>query len=249
MNMKKIIGCVKKADNDYKMIKDKDRICVGVSGGKDSMLLLVALHYYSLTCKKNHEKNFEVVGVHLEMGFENMNFEQVDSFCKDKGIEFHHYPTEIYEILKKQANDDGTLKCSLCSKFKKALVIAGAKAHNCNRVAFAHHADDAIETLFMNAIYGGRLATFKPSMFLTNTEMDFIRPFVYAFESDIIRTMDNNDIPVVKSTCPMDGHTKRQETKEILQQLYEQYPMSKENFLLMLHNKDKIDLWEKANDN
>ncbi len=246
--MKKIIGCIAKADKDYNMIQDNDCIAVGVSGGKDSMLLLVALHYYSKTCKLNKTKNFEVVGVHVEMGFENMNFDEVDEFCSKKGIKLIHYPSKIYEILQLQANPDGSLKCSLCSKFKKATVISGAKENGCNKVAFAHHGDDAIETLFMNAIYGGRLATFKPSMYLTNTEIDFIRPFVYAFENDINQALINNKIPLVKSTCPMDGHTKRQDTKELLQQLYKTYPMAKDNFLLMLHNQKQLDLWVKSND-
>ncbi len=246
--MKKIIGCIAKADKDYEMINDGDRICVGVSGGKDSMLLLTALYYYRKTCRMNKVKNFEVVGIHVEMGFENMNFEEVDNYCKNIGIEFYHYPSKIYEILKIQAKEDGTLKCSLCSKFKKATVISAAKEYHCNKVAFAHHGDDAIETLFMNAIFGGRLATFKPSMYLTNTQMHFIRPFVYAFESDISNAMITNNIPIVKSTCPMDGYTKRQDTKELLHKIYTDYPMAKENFLLMLHNQKQLDLWVKGND-
>lgn len=246
MSMKKIVGCIRRADQDYHMIQDNDRIAVGVSGGKDSMLLLLALHYYQKNCEFNHIKKFEVVGIHVEMGFPDMDFSAVDQFCQEKGIEFHHYPSQIYDILKIQANEDGSLKCSLCSKFKKATVITAAKEHNCNRVAFAHHADDAIETLLMNAIYGGRLATFKPHMYLTNTEMDFIRPFVYAFESDITNAANATGVPVIKSTCPMDGYTKRQDTKEMLQSLYKAYPMAKENFLLMLHNKEKLDLWEKS---
>ncbi len=244
MGMKKIIGCIRKADQDYHLIQNDDRIAVGVSGGKDSMLLLLALHYYRETCRLNHIKNFSVIGIHVEMGFPGMDFHAAEEFFKKKEIEFHHFPSHIYEILKLQANEDGSLKCSLCSKFKKATVIAAAKEYHCNRVAFAHHADDAIETLLMNAIYGGRLATFKPHMFLTHTEMDFIRPFVYAYESDITAAAEELHLPVVSSTCPMDGFTKRQEAKELLQNLYQHYPMAKENFLLMLHNQKQLDLWK-----
>ena len=244
MSIKKIVGCIKKADEHYNLIQEGDRICVGVSGGKDSMLLLYAIDLYRKSCLRNNSKKFEVIGIHINLGFPNMNFSTVDAFFKSKNIEFDHVDSQVYEILKLQANEDGSLKCSLCSKFKKATVISAAQERNCNRVAFAHHADDAIETLFMNSIYGGRLATFKPSMFLTNTKMDFIRPFVYVYEKDISNAIIQAEIPVVQSTCPMDGFTKRQETKEFLENLYVKYPMAKDNFLLMLHNSDKVDLWK-----
>ena len=244
MSIKKIVGCIKKADEHYNLIQENDRICVGVSGGKDSMLLLYALELYRKSCVRNETKNFEVIGIHIKLGFPNMDFTKVIDFFASKNIPFYQFDSQVYEILKLQANDDGSLKCSLCSKFKKATVISAAQEHNCNRVAFAHHGDDAIETLFMNAIYGGRLATFKPSMFLTNTQMDFIRPFVYVYEKDIVSAITQANIPIVQSTCPMDGFTKRQETKELLEDLYQKYPMAKDNFLLMLHNSDKVDLWK-----
>lgn len=244
MSMKKVLGCIKKADNDYNLIQENDRICVGVSGGKDSMLLLYALHLYQKTCVRMKTKNFEVIGIHIQMGFPDMDFQPAIDFFKEKEIPFYEYDSKIYEILKIQANEDGSLKCSLCSKFKKATVIDAAKKEGCNKVAFAHHGDDAIETLLMNAIYGGRLATFRPKMYLTNTEMNFIRPFVYAYESDITNAINEAHVPIIKSTCPMDGHTKRQEAKELLESLYSKYPSAKENFLLALHNSDKVDLWK-----
>lgn len=237
--MKKVLGCIRKADHDYHFIEANDRIAIGVSGGKDSMLLLYCMHLY----QKIAPVKFEIIGVHIEMGFEGMDFKEVDRFCMEKGIKIHHDPSKIYEILKLHALDDGRLPCSLCSKFKKGAVIKVSKELGCNKVAFAHHGDDAIETLFMNAIYGGRIATFSPSMFLTNTEITFIRPFVYAFEKDIKKAVKESGVPVVQSTCPMDGFTKRQEFKEMLQKLYKDYPMAKENFLLMLHNDTKTDLW------
>ena len=86
------------------------------------------------------------------MGFPNMDFSEADAFCKKNGIELYHEPSDVYEILKLNKTDDGRLQCSLCSKFKKALVIDGAKKYRCNKVAFAHHGDDAVETLFMNMI-------------------------------------------------------------------------------------------------
>ncbi len=249
MIIKRILGKMRKADRDFNLIEDKDRIAVGVSGGKDSMLLLYCLSLYSNIARNHFNRHIEIVGIHIKMGFPNMDFSAVTEFCKKHNIEFHIIDSRIYDILKIQANDDGTLKCSICSKLKKGAVIQEAIRLQCNKTAFAHHADDAIETLFLNAIYGGRLATFSPTMFLTNTKMTFIRPFVYTFEKEIKRAFKEVDIPIVKSTCPMDGHTKRQDIKELLNNIYHQFPSSKENFLLMLHNQKKLDLWTKIEDN
>lgn len=239
---------MRKADLDFNLMQDGDRIAIGISGGKDSMLLLYCMALYRNIALRHMEKKIEIVGIHIKMGFPNMDFSSVETFCKENNIEFHDIDSRIYDILKIQANEDGTLKCSICSKLKKGAVINEAKKLNCNKTAFAHHADDAIETLFLNAIFGGRLATFAPQMYLTNSEMTFIRPFVYCFESDIKKAIQETTVPIVKSTCPMDGHTKRQDMKELLENIYKTYPSSKENFLLMLHNQKQLDLWVKKSD-
>lgn len=244
MKLQDILRSIRKADQDYHLIEDGDCIAVGVSGGKDSMVLLAALHMYS----KFPEKNFRVVGIHVKLGFPNMDFQAVVDFCKQTGIEFHMEDSQVYEILQKYPDKNGRIKCSLCSKFKKATVIEAAKKYGCNKTAFGHHGDDAVETLLLNAIHGGRIATFKPKMYLTNTQMMFIRPLIYCYEADILNAQRNNDIPYVKSTCPNDGYTQRQEMKEMLQDLYEKYPSAKGNFLYMLSNEQQVDLWHKENE-
>ena len=180
------------------------------------------------------------------MGFPDMDFSEVDAFCKKNQIELYHEPSDVYEILKLNKTEDGRLQCSLCSKFKKALVIDGAKKYGCNKVAFAHHGDDAVETLFMNMVYGGKIATFTPKMYLTRTEMNFIRPLVYAYESDIISAVEEAHIPVVTSTCPADKHTKREEFKQLLNELYQKYPQAKSNLLTSLSNEKNTLLWKKT---
>ncbi len=244
MNVQTILRKIRRADHDYHLITDGDVIAVGVSGGKDSMVLLCALHMYS----KFKDKNFKVVGIHIEMGFPNMDFAQVDQFCKTWGIELHHYPSQIYAILKRNLAKNGALQCSLCSKFKKATVITAAKELGCTKVAFGHHSDDAVETLFLNMIHGGKIATFLPKMYMSRTDTTFIRPLIYCHENDIVQAQKSNDIPFVKSTCPNDGFTQRQDIKELLQKLYVEYPMAKGNFIYMLHNKEQIALWDKEND-
>ncbi|MFQ7538229.1 MAG: tRNA 2-thiocytidine biosynthesis TtcA family protein [Clostridium sp.] len=213
MELHTILGDIRKADQDYHLIDDGDRIAVGVSGGKDSMVLLTALHMYS----KFADRNYEVVGIHIKLGFPNMDFSEVEAFCKEQGITFHQFDSKVYEILKRNPDKEGRIKCSLCSKFKKATVIDAAKKLNCTKVAFGHHSDDAVETLLMNAIHGGKLATFLPKMYMSRTDTTFIRPLVYSYESDILSALERNQIPFVKSTCPNDGYTERQAMKDMLQ--------------------------------
>lgn len=247
MSVKKILGSIRKADQDFNLINEGDRIAVGVSGGKDSVLLLYALSLYQKVAKKVYNKNFEVIGIHIDLGFGNMNFNEVDQFFLNNKTTLIHEPSKIYDILKLHLKDN-KIQCSLCSKFKKGAVNNVAKRLNCNKVAFAHHADDAIETLLMNAIYGGRLATFSPMMHLSDSNITFIRPFSYVFESDIKKAVKEINLPIVTSTCPRDGFTQRQEAKEMLHYIYHKYPSAKKNFLLMLTNEKQLDLWHIVND-
>ncbi len=241
--LRDILGCIKKADEDYHLINDGDKIAVGVSGGKDSVLLLYAMNAYKRMCEKT--KKFEIVGLHILMGFPNMDPTPMVNYFKDLNIPFELIPSQAYDILKANVQNNGRLPCSICSKIKKAVVIESALSLGCNKVAFAHHGDDAIETLMMNMIFGGRIATFKPKMFLDRSKITFIRPFVYVRESLISKSFKKLDLPLVPSTCPNDKHTERENMKVMLKELYHKYPMCKDNFLLMLHNLEKLDLWEK----
>lgn len=241
--MSKVLGFLRKADNEFNLIKDGDKIAVGISGGKDSIVLLKALQLYKYYSKKN----YEFIGIHIKMGFENMDFNPVIDFCKKQEIDFYLEESNppIYQVLQKNLTNQGKLPCSICSRMKKAAINDAAHKYHCNKVAFAHHGDDAVETLLLNAIYGGRLATFKPKMYLTNTELEFIRPLIYVRENDIERTASNLKLPIITSTCPNDKTTKRQDIKELLNDIYKKYPQSRENFLYMLSNIEKIQLWDK----
>lgn len=239
--LRRILGCIKRADEEYKLIEDGDKIAVGVSGGKDSVLLLYALNAYKRMVEK--EKTFEIIGLHINLGFPNMDLAPLKDYFSNMNIPFEVEDTDIAKILELNRANNGRLPCSICSRMKKAVIIKFAKEHNCNKVSFAHHGDDAIETLLMNAIYGGRIATFSPKMYLDRSEITFIRPFVYARENEITKSANKVEVPIVKSTCPNDKETQRAEMKKMLHNLYHNYPTAKDNFLLMLHNPSKLDLW------
>lgn len=243
--MRKVLSCIKKADRDYQMIEENDKIAVGISGGKDSIVLLYGLYLY----QKFSQKKFDILAIHLKLGFEGMDMKPVVAWCDDLGIPLIQVETDVFKILKIQASAEGRLPCSLCSKFKKGHVIDEAIKHGCNKIAFAHHGDDAVETLFLNMIYGGRIATFRPKMYLTRKKVTFIRPLLYVFENDIRCAVDNDRLPVVPSTCPMDKHTQREEIKNMLDQMYKQYPTARDNFMTMLSNQKQVDLWFKSDKN
>lgn len=238
--MQKILKYLRKADQDYHLIKANDKVAIGVSGGKDSMLLLKALSEY----QKFKHKNFEIIAIHLKMGFPNMDSSIIEDYCKQFDIPYYEEEVPIYEILKHYEKQDGRLDCSRCSNLKRGAIVNAAKEHNCTKIAFAHHGDDAVETFLLNAIYGGKLSTFQPKIHYADNEISFIRPLVYVHEKDIISAVKRLGIPIVKSTCPQDGNSRRQDMKELLDQLYKQYPESRKNLLSMLSNS-AIHLWDK----
>ena len=240
--MKKILAQIRKADNMFNLIEDGDKIGIGLSGGKDSSLLLYAMYLYRFLYENTYHKSFEIVGIHIDLNFGEDDTEPLNEWFSQYPIDIHYESSKIKDILELNLNK-GRIDCSLCSTLKKGAVVKTAKSLGCNKVAFAHHGDDAIETLLMNMIYGGRIATFDPKMYLSNSEITFIRPFCLCYESDIRKTVKQLDIPIVRSGCPNDGNTKRQEIKELLHSIYHSYPQAKSNFLLSLYNKEQLNLY------
>ncbi len=243
IGVKTLLSKIKRADRDYGLIDENDVIAVGISGGKDSTLLLYALDAY----RKISPKTFRVIGIHLNLNFGEDDFSVISSFFVEHRIPLYTVNTDVAQRLESHKTQDGRVPCSLCSRFKKAAVIAEAKRHGATKVAFAHHADDAVETLLLNLIYGGKVNTFEPKMLLSESKMTFIRPFIYIHESEIIANVQELRLPVIRSGCPMDGHTQRQSMKQLLTQLYEDYPQSKGNLLKALHNPSQLKLWDPEN--
>lgn len=240
--MKKILAQVRKADQMYQMIENGDRIAVGLSGGKDSSLLLYTLYLYRFLSRNTYQKDFELIGIHIDLNFGEDDINPLLEWFGQYDIKIECEESKIADILKLNLHKE-KIDCSLCSTLKKGAVIRKAKELGCNKVAFAHHADDAIETLLMNMIYGGRVATFDPKMYLDHSETTFIRPFCLSFESEIAKTCRQLEIPIIKSGCPNDGYTQRQEIKELLHSIYHKYPQAKENFLLSLYNEEHLNLY------
>ena len=242
MTMKKILSDMRKADEMFDLIQDKDRIAVGLSGGKDSSLLLYSLYRYRFLFENTYHKSFEIIGIHINLNFQEEDITPLLTWFQRYQLPIINEKSQIADILDLKRHK-GKIDCSLCSKLKKGAVIATAKANGCNKVAFAHHYDDAIETMFMNMIYGGRIATFDPKMYLEDSNITFIRPFALAYESDIAKTVRQLQIPIIRSGCPNDGYTKRADIKKLIHQIYHEYPSAKDNFRRALYNKEQLNLY------
>ena len=234
--LRSILGLIRKADQKFDFFHENDKVMIGVSGGKDSMVLLKALSLY----KEFKCVNFEIAPAILDLGFPGFDAEPIKEYVKTLGLELKVVDSkEVFQILKIQQKDAPNLPCSICSRMKKAAINKTAKELGCNKVAFAHHGDDAVETLLMNAIFGGRVATFQPKMHLDRADIEFVRPLILCHEKDIIKCQKEEGIPSFPSHCPNEGVTMRTEMKELLKKLYKKYPIAKENFFLMMENYDK----------
>jgi tRNA(Ile)-lysidine synthase TilS/MesJ len=235
--MKQILGGMRKAIEEYDMIQENDKIAVGVSGGKDSMLLLYALKLY----QKFSPVKYELAGVTVSLGFKDFDLSPVVSFCQRIDVPYHIIETDIEEIVFNVRREKNP--CSLCSKMRNGALHNRIKEMGFNKVALGHHADDVIETMFLSMLYSGRIATFKPVTYLSNKDIHNIRPFIFLKEAQVIGTIKENNIPVIESPCIMDKSSKRHEVKSILKNIYKDVPEGRERLLQAIKNKDQYDLW------
>lgn len=215
--MRRILSYLRRAVDDYKMIQDGDKIAVGLSGGKDSILTMLAL----ANLRRFYPNKFELIAITLDMGLEGFDVTPLRKLCEENNVEYHVEKTHIKEIvfdIRKEKNP-----CSLCANLRRGILYDTAKKMGCNKVALGHHMDDAMETLFMSLIYEGRIHTFSPVTYLSRKDIHIIRPMVYVPEKEVKRYIKQNEIAVVKSTCPADGETKREYIKDLI------YKLNKEN--------------------
>lgn len=235
--MKQVLGRLRKAVNDYEMINEGDKIVVGVSGGKDSMTLLYALSLY----RRFSPEKFELTAVTLSMGYKNFDTKTIQDFCKKIDVPYNIIQTDIAKIVfdvRKESNP-----CSLCANMRRGALHNEVARLGYNKIALGHHADDAIETMFLSMLYEGRINTFKPVTYLTRKQIYNIRPFIYVQEKQIKEVVKKHNIPVVENPCPMDKQTKREEIKQIMKYIYKKVPKGKERILHSIKNKDNFKLW------
>ena len=220
--MNKILSLTRRCVEDYEMIQPGDRIAVGVSGGKDSMVLLMAL----AKLREFYPVPFEVEAISLNMGAPDgvkpADFGPVARLCEELNVPFTLIDTEIQHIIfdvRKEKNP-----CSMCAKMRRGALNNAIKERGINKIALGHHYDDAIETMFMSLIFEGRLSCFQPVTYLDRSGVTQIRPLLYCGEKLIRHTAQRLELPIVKNPCPADGNTRRQEIKELIYELQGRYP-------------------------
>lgn len=213
MKKKQVLSLVRQAIDDYNMIEENDCIAVGISGGKDSLTLLVALAELS----RFYPVHFTVKAITIDLGFDNLNLDRIIDLCNSLNIEYHIEKTQIAQIVFEERMESNP--CSLCAKLRKGCLNEVIKNMGCNKVAYAHHKDDVVETMLLSLVYEGRFHTFAPVTHLDKTQVTIIRPLIYMNERDVIGFVKKEQLPVVKSPCPADGHTKREDMHKLLTEL------------------------------
>lgn len=211
-------GMVRRAVDDYDMIREGDKIAVGVSGGKDSLVLLLALKHL----QSFYPKSFQLEAITIELGFEGMDFAPVAELCRQWDIPYTCLKTDIKEVVFDVRREENP--CSLCAKMRRGALNDAIGQRDIKKLALGHHFDDAVETFMMSLVFEGRISCFRPVTYLDRSGVTQIRPLIYAGEQKIARLAERLEVPVVENPCPQDKGSKRYEIKQLLKSLGGNYP-------------------------
>ena len=230
MKLQQLLSYTRKAVDEYQMIEDGDHIAVGISGGKDSLTLLYALH----GLKRFYPKKFELSAITVNLGYEKFDVAPLRALCEELGVPYKVVDTDIAHILFEERKESNP--CSLCAKMRKGALNDAVKEMGCNKVAYAHHKDDIIETMLLSLLFEGRFHSFSPKTYLDRMDLTVIRPMMYVDEMDVIGFQHKYNLPVAKSRCPIDGFTKREYAKDLVKQLNHEHPGARNRMFTAILN-------------
>lgn len=236
--MQKVLSYLRKAIEDYHMIKDGDKIAVALSGGKDSITLLMGLK----ALQRFYPEHFELIAISINPGFEFFNTSFLENICKSLDIPFFCEESHIKEIvfdIRKEKNP-----CSLCANLRRGILNSVAIRENCNKIALGHNEDDVLETFLLNLFYGGTISTFAPISYMDRSDITLIRPLIYAPEKEIRHFVKKEKIEVMPKSCPMDGISKREDMKQMIKNLQFDIPHVRANLYGAI-KRSHIKGWEK----
>lgn len=236
--MQRMLSYIRKAIDDYSMIEDGDKIAVGLSGGKDSITLLMGLK----ALQRFYDKKFDLIAISVNPGFDFFNSKFLQATCDRIGVQYVEEKTHIKEIvfdIRKEKNP-----CSLCANLRRGILNSVAIREGCNKIALGHNEDDVLETFFLNLLYGGSIGTFAPKSYMDRSGITLIRPLIYAPEKSIKTFVKKNNIELMPKCCPMDGVSKREDMKNLIHELQKDIPMVKTNIYGAI-KRSNIKGWEK----
>ena len=230
MKLQQLMSQTRRAIDDYGMIHTGDKIAIGISGGKDSLTLLYALH----GLQRFYPEKFDLEAITVDLGNPDFDLSHIRHLCETMQIPYTVVKTEIAQIVFEERKEKNP--CSLCAKMRKGALNDAVKKLGCNKIAYAHHKDDIVETMMMSLIYEGHFYSFPPITHLARTNLTVIRPLMYVSEADVKGFCRKYQLPVVKSPCPADGYTKRQYVKDLLRKLNLENPGVKERMFSAIIN-------------
>lgn len=233
--MQHLLSPFRRAVDEFQMIKPGDRIAVGVSGGKDSLAVL----RLAKALQRFYPAPFHLEAITLDMGMDGMDFTPISEFCKELDVPYSIEKTDIKEIvfdIRKEKNP-----CALCANLRRGALNTAAKERGLDKIMLGHHYDDVLETFLLSLLYEGRVSCFLPVTYLDRMDVTLLRPMIYIEEKEIKKFAREQALPIVKSTCPADGNTKREYIKNTLRQLeYENRGVRQRLFTAM---KNSVDGW------
>lgn len=237
--MKRVLGSIRRADERWNMIKDGDKVCVGVSGGKDSLLLMEALKLYQRFSKNR----FTLQAVMLDLGITQADTSKVEAFAEKIGVPLDVRRTDIGDVVFNIRQESHP--CALCAKLRRGALNNAAVDHGCNKVALGHNREDVLETFLMSLLYEGRINTFAPVTFMNRKNVTLIRPFVFLPERYILHIAKERELPIMPPNCAVAGSTKREEMKQLIAHLCTLVPDATEKMINAISGTEKYQLWDK----
>ncbi len=221
--MQKILGYMRKAIDNYNMVEDGDKIAIALSGGKDSITMLMGFK----NLQRFYPKKFDIIAVTINPGFEGFDVELLENTCKKLDVPLIVENGHMQEIVFDIRNEKNP--CSLCANIRRGMLNSIAIREGCNKIAVGHNEDDVLETFLMNLFYAGSINTFAPMSYMDRSKITLIRPLIYAPEKYIRSFVKRNNIQVMPKACPMDGYSTREDMKQFLLNMQKDIPHIRAN--------------------